>query len=332
MGAAIQAIKKYGTSVSASRLIGGQIPIHRELDSAIADFLNTEDALVFNSGHATNVTTIGHLMTSDDLIILDELSHNSLVQGAQLSGATIKFFKHNDTEHLNGLLAKYVKKFLKTMVVTEGIFSMDGDIPPLKHYIDLKKKFDFLIYVDEAHSLGVLGKSGAGIGEHFSINRSDVDIWMGTLSKAVASSGGYIAGNKDLISYLKYTAPGFVYSCGFSPADTASALASFKKMKANSYRTRRLQKLSNFLNNELRKYNIDIGSSNCTPIIPVLIGDTEKTIKLCAMLRKKNIYIQAIFPPAVPNEASRLRIFVNYSHIEDDLRLLAATLNQLLCE
>ncbi|WED42824.1 aminotransferase class I/II-fold pyridoxal phosphate-dependent enzyme [Legionella cardiaca] len=330
MNDAIEAIKQYGTSVSASRLVGGQKPIHSQLEEAIANFLNTEDALVFNSGYLTNVTTIGHLMDSNDLIILDELSHNSLVQGARLSGAAMKFYKHNDTHSLEKILKATSGKFVKTLVVTEGIFSMDGDVPPLNDYIKLKQKFDFLIYVDEAHSLGVLGESGAGIGEYFAINRADVDIWMGTLSKAIASCGGYIAGNESLINYLKYTTPGFVYSCGLSPADTAAALTSLKKLKHSSHRVKRLQELASFLGNELKKSAIDTGLSFYTPIIPILIGDMNETIRLCVALRKRQIYTQAIFPPAVANEASRLRIFVNYSHSQDDLRLLAKTLHNLM--
>ncbi|MCA0403599.1 MAG: aminotransferase class I/II-fold pyridoxal phosphate-dependent enzyme, partial [Proteobacteria bacterium] len=180
----INAIEQYGTSVAASRLVGGQRAIHRELEQHIASFLNAEDALVFNSGHATNVTTLGHLFNSNDLIILDELSHNSLVQGAQLAGASIKFFKHNDPDSLAQLLENNINAYAKTLVVTEGIFSMDGDIAPIDKYLALKSKFDFFIYIDEAHSLGVLGEKGRGIVEHYALKSKQIDIWMGTLSKA----------------------------------------------------------------------------------------------------------------------------------------------------
>ncbi|CDZ77119.1 Putative pyridoxal phosphate-dependent acyltransferase [Legionella massiliensis] len=330
INASIKALKTYGTSASASRVAGGQKTIHRELEQAIARFLNVESALIFNSGHATNVTTIGHLMQADDLILLDELSHNSLIQGAQLSGAQLKFFNHNNVDSLRNLLSDFCHQFNKTLVVTEGIFSMDGDIAPLDKYVALKNEFPFFLYVDEAHSLGVLGQKGAGIGEHYSINRSDVDLWMGTLSKAMASCGGYIAGNHQLINYLKYTSPGSVFSCGLSPADTAAALASFEKLQQNPDRVQQLRDLSNYLIQQLNEQAIEVKSNLGSPIIPIIIGDEEMTIHICKELRKKNIYLQAIIPPVIAANQSRLRVFINHAHTYKDIDFLVKALASIL--
>lgn len=326
INATCAALRVYGTSASASRLVGGQKTIHRQLEQTIAEVLHVDDALVFNSGHATNLTTIGHLMDSGDLILLDELSHNSLVLGAQLSGATLKFFAHNSTDSLHHLLSEHQHQYKRTLVVTEGVFSMDGDIAPLDEYVALKKQFNFFIYVDEAHSLGVLGPSGAGIGEYYSIERSAVDIWMGTLSKAMASCGGYIAGSAQLINYLKYTCPGFVYSCGLSPADTAAALASFDKLRKSFGRVQHLQHLSNYLTEQLHKHYINVGLNQGTPIIPILVGSKDVAIRLCSALRKRNIYLHAIVPPVIAEEQSRLRVFINHTHTYEDVDFLVSAL------
>ncbi|MDR3502741.1 MAG: aminotransferase class I/II-fold pyridoxal phosphate-dependent enzyme [Legionella sp.] len=326
INATIEGLKIYGTSASASRLVGGQRTIHRELEQAIAGFLHVEDALVFNSGHSTNVTTIGHLMKSGDLILLDELSHNSLVLGAKLSGATLKFFSHNDVDSLYELLSDYGEHYNKILVVTEGLFSMDGDIAPLNEYVALKEEFDFFLYVDEAHSLGVLGACGGGVGEYYSLDRSLVDVWMGTLSKTMASCGGYIAGSHQLINYLKYTCPGFVYSCALSPADTAAALASIEKLQRESSRVHHLRHLSDYLVDELRKCAINVGLNQGTPIVPIILGSGEMAIRLCNALRKRNIYLHAIVPPVLPDEQSRLRVFLNYDHSFEDINLLVNAL------
>jgi 8-amino-7-oxononanoate synthase len=326
INATTEALQIYGTSASASRLVGGQRTIHRELEHALARFLHVDDALVFNSGHSTNVTTIGHLMKSGDLILLDEFSHNSLVLGAKLSGATLKFFSHNNVDSLYALLSDYEEHYNKTLVVTEGIFSMDGDVAPLNEYVALKEEFDFFLYVDEAHSLGVLGDCGGGVGEYFSLDRSLVDIWMGTLSKSMASCGGYIAGSHQLINYLKYTCPGFVYSCALSPADTAAALASIEKLQRESSRVHHLRYLSNYLVNELRKCAINVGLNQGTPIVPIILGSGDVAIRICNALRKKNIYLHAIVPPVIPDEQSRLRVFLNYDHSLEDIDILVNAL------
>jgi len=223
--AAKAAIDRYGTSAGASRLVSGEKQVHRDLEQALATFLGTPAAIVFVSGHATNVTTIGHLLGPSDLILHDILAHNSIIQGAALSGATRRAFVHNDWQALDALLSDVRHSYRRVLIAIEGVYSMDGDFPELPRFVELREKHKTLLLVDEAHSLGTMGATGRGIGEHWSVERADVDLWMGTLSKSLASCGGYIAGSAELVEYLKYTAPGFVYSVGLSPPNAAAALA-----------------------------------------------------------------------------------------------------------
>ena len=233
--AAVAAIARYGTSVSASRLASGERPIHRELEAELAATLGTEDALVFVSGHATNVTVIGHLLGRKDLVLHDELIHNSVLQGCILSGAHRVKIAHNDWAAADAYLAAHRGKFERVLLVIEGIYSMDGDMPDLPRFIEVKRRHKAFLMIDEAHSFGVLGERGFGIGEHFAVAAADVDIWMGTLSKALASCGGYIAGSRALVQYLKYTTPGFLYSVGLSPADAGAALAALRLLHADRF-------------------------------------------------------------------------------------------------
>ena len=214
--AAQAAVEEMGTSVSASRLVAGERALHQQLEKALADFYETEDCIVYVSGHATNVSTIGALMNADDLIVHDSLMHNSGIMGARLSRATTLPFKHNNLDDLEKVLIEHRKKHKNCLIVTEGLYSMDGDFPDLPRLIEIKKKYGAWLMVDEAHSLGVLGKTGRGVGEHYGVNFKDVDIWMGTLSKTLGSCGGYICGNRDLVDLLKYHSPGFVYSVGLA--------------------------------------------------------------------------------------------------------------------
>ena len=216
--AAKAAIDRYGTSVSASRLASGEKVIHGELESAIARFIGTEAAVTFVGGHATNESVIGHLVGPGDLVLQDGLAHNSIVQGATLSGARRRPFSHNDWQAADRLLEQFRHEYRRVLLVIEGVYSMDGDFPDLPRFIEVKKRHKALLMIDEAHSIGVLGHHGRGIGEHFDVNRSDVDIWMGTMSKALGSCGGYIAGSQALVEFLKYTVPGFVFSVGLPAA------------------------------------------------------------------------------------------------------------------
>ena len=212
--AAKDAIDQFGTSISASRMVSGDTQLHRDLEREIAQTIGTDGALVFVSGHAANVSTIGTLMDDGDLIVHDEFVHNSAVVGMRLSGATTKTFRHNRLEALEAVLREERAKYRNALMVIEGLYSTEGDTPDLARIIELKERYGCWLMVDDAHGCGVLGRTGAGLAEHCGIPGNKVDIWMGTLSKAYASCGGYIAGNTELIDTLRYSAPGFVFSVG----------------------------------------------------------------------------------------------------------------------
>src|SRR5262249_32011094 len=242
--AVAEAAQRYGTSVSASRVASGEKPLHRELEAAIARFLGTEDSIVMVGGHATNVGTIGHFFGPGDLLVHDSVAHDSILGGAKLSGARRRPFPHNDPEALDALLTQSRRDFKKVLIAIEGTYSMDGDIPPLGEFIRVKKKHKALLLVDEAHSFGVLGATGRGVGEHFNVARRDVEMGMGTMSKSMASCGGYTAGDRALVELLKYPAGTFVYSVGMSPPNAASALAALNKLEAHPELVDRLRRRS----------------------------------------------------------------------------------------
>lgn len=261
IAAAKDAIDRYGTSVSASRLVSGERPIHRKLEEGIARHIGVEDAVVFVSGHATNVTTIGHLFDRDDLILHDALSHDSILQGIYLSGAKRVPFSHGDADDLEKTLARIRNQYRRVLICSEGIFSMDGDICDLPRLIEIKKRFQCNLIIDEAHSIGVLGPSGRGLAHHFpGIDPMDVDLWMGTLSKSFASCGGYIAGSKTLVRYLKFTAPGFLYSVGMSPPNAAAALKSLELMQRHPEVVEQLRQRSKLFLELARSEGINTGS------------------------------------------------------------------------
>jgi len=328
--AANEATIQYGTSVSASRLVSGEKPLHRRLEGAIADFLGTEDSIVFVGGHATNESTIGHLFGPGDLILHDALSHNSILQGSLLSGARRRPFPHNDWHTCQRLLEQFRHEYRRVLIVIEGVYSMDGDYPDLPRFIEVKKGHKAYLMVDEAHSLGTMGLHGRGISEHFGINPRDVDIWMGTLSKSLGSCGGYISGTAALIEYLKYTAPGFVYSVGLSPPNTAAALASLELLQEEPERVARLNHNSRLFLDLAKKANLDTGLSNYTAVIPVITGNSEYALRLSHQLHLRGINVQPILYPAVEERAARLRFFITSSHTEDQIRATVAAVAEEL--
>ena len=321
-----KAIAQYGTSVSASRVLSGERPIHLELERAIADLIGTEDAIVYVGGHATNVSTIGHLFGEKDLIICDTLSHNSIREGCKLSGATVIDFPHNDTQALEAILERERTKYQKVLIAIEGIYSTDGDLAPLPEIVELKQHYQTFLLVDEAHSIGVLGLSGGGIREHFNLQPTDVDLWMGTLSKSFASCGGYIAGCSELIQYLKYTAPGFVFSVGMSPANTASALAAIALLKAEPERAIKLQSRAKFCLSLAKSKGFNTGFSADSPVIPIIVGEPNKAVRLSQLLQQEGINVNPMVYPSVPYDAARLRFFITCLHTEAQIQF---TINSL---
>ncbi len=317
--AVIEAAQTYGTSVSASRLVSGEKTIHGELESALAEWVGAEDAIVMVGGHATNETTIGHLVGSGDLIVHDALSHNSIVQGAILSGARRRPFPHNDWQALESILAETRASYRRILVVIEGVYSMDGDYPELPMFIEVKNRHKCWLMVDEAHSIGTMGPTGRGIGEHFGVDGRDVDIWMGTLSKSFGSCGGYIAGSRELIELLKYTAPGFVFSVGLSPTNTAAAIASLQTLKANPGRVTTLRARAKLFLEEAQRRGLNTGDSFGTPVIPVITGNSLHALLLSHKMFEAGINVQPILYPAVEETAARLRFFINCTHSEEQI-------------
>lgn len=322
--AAKEAIDRYGTSVSASRIVSGEIPLHGELEAALADFHGTEDAAAFVSGYGTNVSTLGYLFGPKDLLLHDSLTHNSGVTGCKLSGSRRIGFPHNDLDGLEALLEENRSHYERACILTEGVFSMDGDIPDLPRLIELKKRFKALLMVDEAHSAGTLGAHGRGIAEHFGVPGSEIDILMGTLSKSFASCGGYIAGSAALTMNLRYFAPGAVlYSVGLSPANTAAALASVRKLAAEPQRIGHLRANSALFLRLAKEAGLDTGPSHDSPIVPVVIGNSIHCLKVAERLFERGINVQPMLYPAVPEEASRLRFFITASHRPEQLEYTA---------
>jgi 8-amino-7-oxononanoate synthase len=318
--AAKKAIDQYGTSVSASRLVSGEKTIHRELERAIADFLGTDDAIVYVGGHSTNETTIGHLFGPGDLILHDALAHNSIIQGAILSGARRRPFPHNDWNAVDELLEEVRHEYRRVLIVLEGVYSMDGDYPDLPKFLQVKNKHKSIIMVDEAHSIGTMGRSGRGISEHFGAKAREGDLWMGTLSKSFGSCGGYIAGCKEVVEYLKYTAPGFVYSVGISPSNAAAALAALRLLEKEPQRVECLHSRSRLFLELARQHGLNTGMSKDSPVVPVIIGNSLQALQLSRRLFERGINVQPILYPAVEEEAARLRFFITATHTEQQIQ------------
>ena len=328
--AAKLAIDRYGTSVSASRLVSGERPVHRELERALAAAYEVDDAITFVSGHAANVTTIGYLFGDQDLIVHDELIHNSVLQGIALSGARRLSFPHNDAATLDTILTQQRHHFQKVLVVLEGIYSMDGDYPDLPRFVAIKKRHRAFLMVDEAHSFGVMGATGRGIREHFRLRGSEVDIWMGTLSKALAGCGGYIAGEAALIEHLKFLAPGFLYSVGMSPPVAAASLAALRVIQREPERVIALQERGRYFLAQASAAGVDTGTCAGFAVIPAITGSSIKAARLSAALFERGINVQPILYPAVPEKSARLRFFISCEHGEPEIRETVAALAEEL--
>ena len=304
------AIDTYGTSVSASRMVSGDTPLHRELEAEIAATIGVDAALAFVSGHAANVSTIGTIMAPDDLIVHDEFVHNSAVVGMRLSGATTKAFKHNRLDALEKILREERANYKNALVVIEGLYSTEGDTPDLARIVELKERYGAWLMVDDAHGCGVLGRTGAGLAEYCGIAGEKVDIWMGTLSKAYASCGGYIAGNRDLIDALRYSAPGFVFSVGLPPSMTAAALTALRVVKREPERVARLHANGALFLREARARGLDTGRAVGIGMVPVMVGATTRAAKAVSQVLARGINTSLIMSPGVPVNAARLRFFL----------------------
>jgi len=328
--AAKAAIDRHGTTVSASRLVSGERPIHRELERAIATVYGVDGAIVFVSGHAANVTAIGHLFGPRDLILHDELIHNSILQGITLSGAKSLAFPHNDWFALDAILSQRRHYFERVLIVVEGIYSMDGDFPDLPRFVEIRRRHKVFLMVDEAHSFGVMGKTGLGIREHFGLQGQDVDIWMGTLSKTLAGCGGYIAGETALVEHLKFLAPGFLYSVGMSPPVAAASLAALRILQREPERVATLHERGRYFLEQAKKSGIDTGTGTGLAVIPAITDSSIKAARLSAALFERGINVHPILYPAVPEKSARLRFFISCLHTEAQIRQTVAAVAEEL--
>jgi 8-amino-7-oxononanoate synthase len=328
--AAATAITTHGTSVSASRISAGERAVHRTLELALAAVYETDDCIAFNSGHAGGVSTIAALMGPKDLIVHDSLIHNCIVVGAQLSGATRRNFPHNDLDALASLLAAERDRFERVLIVAEGLYSMDGDGPDLARLAEIKSRYGAWLMIDDAHGLGVLGKTGRGLFEHQHIAPGLADLWFGTLSKTLVGCGGYVAGNAAAIDLLKCHAPGFVYSVGM-PASTAAASAkALEIMLREPDRVARLQHLSQYFLAKAATAGLDTGTAWGYAIIPVYIGETVRTLQVAQQLFEQGVNAFPILPPGVPERTARLRFFINATHEESDIDHAISALSGIL--
>jgi 7-keto-8-aminopelargonate synthetase-like enzyme/acyl-CoA synthetase (AMP-forming)/AMP-acid ligase II/acyl carrier protein len=328
--AAKEAIDRYGTSTSASRLVSGEKTIHGELERAIAGFLGVEACLSMVGGHSTNETVIGHLLGPGDLILHDGLAHNSIVQGAILSGARRRPFRHNDWEAADRVLEQYRHEYRRVLIVIEGAYSMDGDYPNLPEFIRVKKRHKALMMIDEAHSMLVLGPTGRGIGELYNVDRRDVDIWMGTFSKAFGSCGGYIGGCKALIEYLKYTTPGFVFAASIPPSAAAAALTALRLVEAHPEWPARARSNAALFLALAREKGMNTGPSQDTAVVPVIIGNSMDCLRLSRAMFDRGVNVAPILHPAVEEKASRLRFFITTLHNEQQIRYTVQTMAEEL--
>jgi 8-amino-7-oxononanoate synthase len=330
--AAKAAIDTYGVSASASRMVSGERPLHGALEAALAAHYRAQAAVVFVSGHATNVTVIGHLLGPRDLILHDAAIHNSCTEGARLSGAKRLSFPHNDWRAAEAALKESRRGARRALLVIEGHYSMDGDIPDLPRFIEIARRHDAWLMVDEAHALGVVGTRGHGLHEYYGIDPNEVDIWMGTLSKTLSACGGYIAGNASLIEWLKHSAPGFVYSVGLAPALAAAALESLAIMHAEPERVARLHANAALFLGLAREAGFDTGTASAHAIIPVILGSSIAAARYSQLLLARGINVQPIIYPAVAEKAARLRFFISSEHTNADIRATIAALIAIRAE
>ena len=323
--AAIQAIQQYGTGSGGARLTSGSFPLFKELERAIANFKETEQSLVFNTGYMANVGTITALMNKHSVIISDELNHASIIDGCRLSGAHIERYKHKDVEHAEYILKNYKSAY--KMIITDGVFSMDGDIAPLDRLYELSKDYNALLMVDDAHATGVIG-NGRGTAHHSGL--TDVDVQLGTLSKALGSVGGYVAGRKELIEYLINYSRSFIFSTALSPADIGAALEALRIIHDDSSVVDTLRENTVYMSHKLQAMGIDCDDE--TPIFPIVVGENDRALTLARELKERSIIITAIRPPTVPVGESRLRMTVTAAHSKEQLDYVAQTLHELLVD
>ncbi|MFK8082105.1 MAG: aminotransferase class I/II-fold pyridoxal phosphate-dependent enzyme [Granulosicoccus sp.] len=334
LDAAKEAIDNYGVSTGSGRMITGEIPIHQEFEHELCDMFGSEEAVVSVGGYSTNAFTIGYIARKQDLIIYDELIHNSALVGSKISGARRLTFPHNDVEALDDLLKEHRDKYERVLVLIEGVYSMDGDIPDVPRIIEVAKRHKALIMVDEAHSIGVIGPRGLGVLDYYpELKASDIDMLFGSMSKAFATCGGYVAGARPVISILKHYAPGvLLYGASPTPANTAAGLASLRIMRSEPERARRLQSNAAYFIEKAKAAGLDTGMSGDSAVVPIMIGSSEQALWLSVKLFESNICTYPMMFPVVPRGQARLRFFVNCAHTTEQIDHTVEKLTALLKE
>ena len=313
--AALDAIKRYGTSCTGSRFLNGTIELHEQLERELAEWVGKQAALVFSTGMQTNLGTISALVSQDDVVVLDKLDHGSIVDGARLGWGKIVRFRHNDMTHLERVLSQ-VEDAAGKLVVVDGLYSMEGDIAPLPEIIPLCKKYNARLMVDDAHASGVLG-GGRGTSAHFNLT-DEVDLIMSTFSKSFASLGGFIAGDEDIVHYIKHNARSMIFSASIPPANAAAALAALHVMQSEPERIQRLNDLAAYMRKEYKLLGFDIGNSE-TPVIPILIGDDMRTLMVSKALFDAGIFVNPVLAPAVPDGRQLLRTSYMATHTDEQM-------------
>jgi len=317
--AASDAVYEFGSGVGASRLVGGERLAHRALERNLAEFLGVGDVLTLISGYLTNLSLINHLLGPRDLVLIDELAHNSIVVGARSGRFECQTFEHNDLDDLERRLEDARGQYRHVLVVVEGLYSMDGDIPDLPRLIEMKERHDAWLLVDEAHSYGVLGPNGRGITEHFGIDPSHIELSVGTLSKSFVSSGGFICASEDVIAWLRFTLPGFVYSVGLAPATVASANAALNVLRDEPDRVARLKRKSRLFLDSARAAGLDAGDAIGEAVVPLFFESPMQTMIVSQVLMEHGIYAPPIVQVGVPKDQPRIRFFFSADHRDEDI-------------
>jgi len=315
--AAIEAIEEYGVGAGAVRSIAGTNILHQKLEQVVAEFKHAEASLSFQGGLLANLGTLPVLAGKEDVVFSEELNHASIIDGLRLSGAKRYVYRHLDMNDLRNQLKEHRREGKRALIVTDGVFSMDGDIAPLKEIAELGEEFEAMVYVDDAHGEGVLGDHGRGIVDHFSLN-GRVDIEMGTFSKAIGSMGGFVAGGAELIELLKQRARPFLFSSALNPGDVAAVIKSIELMKKDDAPLKKLWNNAALLKKGLQEAGFNTGKSK-TPITPVMIGDEKKTVEMSVSLYKKEILASPIVYPTVPQGTARIRLMPSAVHTEEDI-------------
>jgi glycine C-acetyltransferase len=330
--AALEATRKYGVGSGAVRTIAGTMKIHMELEERIARFKNVEACVVFQSGFTANAGTVSAILGKEDFIVSDELNHASIIDGARLSRAKILVFRHKDIAHAEEQLASIKDQPGRRLLISDGVFSMDGDIGPLPALCNLAEKYGAIMMVDDAHASGVLGRNGRGTIDHFHVH-GRVDVQVGTLSKAIGALGGYVCGSRDLIDFLYHRARPFLFSTSHPPSVAATCIAAFEVLEQEPERMDRLWENTRFWKKELANLGFNIGGTNTpaseTPITPIIIGDGRLTMEFSRELFKEGVFGTGIAFPTVPEGKARIRTIMTATHTQDELGQALEVLNRV---